>query len=181
MLKIGGVYASYDTPMSDLVESASEVYLGGHIHEVTDEVACALASAGYIVGNELGWMWNAVDSSWVGNAGPVPAGYSFPANGATTPDLSALLAPLDDGDPGNGEIEVFPVVRYTNVCLITTAGTAHATYHYNTGEAQNQWEGTVGLPGSTPAADLYLYVMASGPAYDDTDPAPSWAPVEALG
>lgn len=47
VLKIDGTYATYDSPDANTVASASEVYLGGHIYEVSAAVASALNAAGY--------------------------------------------------------------------------------------------------------------------------------------
>lgn len=47
VLKIGGSYATYDQPDALTVASATEVYLGGHIYEVSAAVATALTNAGY--------------------------------------------------------------------------------------------------------------------------------------
>lgn len=53
VLKIGGVYQTIDTPSTDQCASATEVYLGGHIYEVSDDVAIALDEAGYTVAGVL--------------------------------------------------------------------------------------------------------------------------------
>ena len=47
VLKINGTYATYDYPTQDQIDSATEVYLGGHVYEVSDAVATALTNAGY--------------------------------------------------------------------------------------------------------------------------------------
>jgi hypothetical protein len=47
VLKIGGTYRTVDTPYGDLVDTATEVYLGGHEYVVSDTVAAALTAAGY--------------------------------------------------------------------------------------------------------------------------------------
>ena len=47
VLKISGTYATYDAPDANTVASATEVYQGGHIYEVSDAVATALNAAGY--------------------------------------------------------------------------------------------------------------------------------------
>ena len=47
VLKIGGTYATYDYPTQAQIDSASEVYLGGHVYEVSSAVADALTAAGY--------------------------------------------------------------------------------------------------------------------------------------
>lgn len=47
VLKIGGVYGTYDSPDQLTVASATEVYLGGHEFVVSDAVAAALTAAGY--------------------------------------------------------------------------------------------------------------------------------------
>lgn len=49
VLKVAGVYATYDYPTQDQIDSATEVYLGGHVYEVTQTVADALVAAGYSV------------------------------------------------------------------------------------------------------------------------------------
>lgn len=47
VLKINGTYATYEYPSQDLLDSATEIYLGGHIYEVSSAVATALQAAGY--------------------------------------------------------------------------------------------------------------------------------------
>lgn len=47
VLKIDGEYATYDNPLDTDVARASEVYLGGHVYSVSDDVAAALTAAGY--------------------------------------------------------------------------------------------------------------------------------------
>lgn len=49
VLKIAGTYQTIDVPSQDQIDSATEVYLGGHLYEVTQTVADALAAAGYTV------------------------------------------------------------------------------------------------------------------------------------
>ena len=47
VLKINGTYATFDYPTQDQIDSASEVYLGGHIYTISSDVATALTAAGY--------------------------------------------------------------------------------------------------------------------------------------
>lgn len=47
VIKRDGVYQTVELPESDGFESAEEVYLGGHIYLINDEVATALTDAGY--------------------------------------------------------------------------------------------------------------------------------------
>lgn len=49
MLKIAGTYQTLDTPTQTQINAATEVYMGGHIYEVTDAVGAALTAAGYVV------------------------------------------------------------------------------------------------------------------------------------
>lgn len=49
VLKIGGVYQTIDTPTQEQINSATEVYLGGHVYTVSDATAAALTAAGYVV------------------------------------------------------------------------------------------------------------------------------------
>jgi hypothetical protein len=63
VLKHDGVYQTYDTPSDVLVNSAEEVYLGGHVYEVTPAVADALVLAGYQVWAELVWD-DYLDMDW---------------------------------------------------------------------------------------------------------------------
>lgn len=42
-----GVYSSYRYPSQGEVLAAEEVYLGGHIYEVSDSIAARLTTAGY--------------------------------------------------------------------------------------------------------------------------------------
>jgi hypothetical protein len=50
VLKIGGTYVNKSYPSQDEIDSATEVYLGGHVYEVSSDVATALEAAGYEVG-----------------------------------------------------------------------------------------------------------------------------------
>jgi hypothetical protein len=47
VLKISGTYATYDTPPQSLLDTATEIYQGGHIYTVSAAVATALTAAGY--------------------------------------------------------------------------------------------------------------------------------------
>lgn len=47
VLKIDGTYTTVVNPTVDQINAATEVYLGGHVYEVSDAVATALAAAGY--------------------------------------------------------------------------------------------------------------------------------------
>ena len=47
VLKIDGTYQTIDYPTQDQIDSATEVYLGGHIYEVSSATATALTTAGY--------------------------------------------------------------------------------------------------------------------------------------
>ena len=47
VLKIGGTYQTIDYPTQDQIDSATEVYLGGHTFVVSQAVADALTAAGY--------------------------------------------------------------------------------------------------------------------------------------
>lgn len=49
VLKIDGTYRTVDGPDTNVIAQATEVYLGGHIHPVTDTVAGELVAAGYFV------------------------------------------------------------------------------------------------------------------------------------
>jgi hypothetical protein len=49
VLRIGGVYLTVDTPSQTQIDSATEVYQGGHVYTVTQTVADALTAAGYTV------------------------------------------------------------------------------------------------------------------------------------
>ncbi len=49
VLKIGGTYGNYVSPTQDQIDSATEVYLGGHSYTVTEAVKTALENAGYTV------------------------------------------------------------------------------------------------------------------------------------
>lgn len=49
VMKVAGVYATYDYPYQGTVDLATEVYLGGHVYTVTQAVADALTAAGYTV------------------------------------------------------------------------------------------------------------------------------------
>lgn len=50
VLKISGTYQTILDPTEDQIASATEVYRGGHVYEVSDTVATALTNAGYTVG-----------------------------------------------------------------------------------------------------------------------------------
>lgn len=47
VLKTNGVYSTVDTPTEAQMAAATEVYIGGHVYEVTNDVADALRAAGY--------------------------------------------------------------------------------------------------------------------------------------
>lgn len=49
VLKIDGVYQTVDYPSQALLDTATEIYLGGHVYEVEPNVAQALTAAGYTV------------------------------------------------------------------------------------------------------------------------------------
>lgn len=49
ILKIGGVYIAVSPPTTDQLAVATEVYLGGHVHELTPAQAAALTEAGFTV------------------------------------------------------------------------------------------------------------------------------------
>lgn len=49
VLKIGGSYVELDSPTTDEIDAATEVYLGGHVHTVDASTATALTLAGYTV------------------------------------------------------------------------------------------------------------------------------------
>lgn len=49
VLKIDGAYTTLDFPTQDQIDSATEVYLGGHVYTVSDAVGAALTAAGYTV------------------------------------------------------------------------------------------------------------------------------------
>lgn len=50
VLKVDGVYGTYDYPLDTLIASATEVYRGGTVNPVSDTTAAALEAAGYTVG-----------------------------------------------------------------------------------------------------------------------------------
>jgi hypothetical protein len=50
VLKIDGVYQTVSHPSQSQIDAASEVYLGGHVHDISQETADALTAAGYVVG-----------------------------------------------------------------------------------------------------------------------------------
>jgi hypothetical protein len=47
VLKLAGSYVTIDTPTQAQLDAATEAYLGGHLHVVTQVVADALTAAGY--------------------------------------------------------------------------------------------------------------------------------------
>lgn len=47
--KSGGVWVTKQYPSQSELDAASEVYLGGHIYEVSDDQAVALVAAGFTV------------------------------------------------------------------------------------------------------------------------------------
>lgn len=53
VLKIAGTYGTYPEPTVAQIASATEVYLGGHINEVTASQKTALEAAGYTVSEVL--------------------------------------------------------------------------------------------------------------------------------
>jgi len=63
VLRINGVYSTHDTPDQLTLNLAEEVYHGGHVYEVTPEVADALTLAGYQVWAEITWD-ELADHTW---------------------------------------------------------------------------------------------------------------------
>lgn len=53
VLKIGGTYRTIVNPSQEQIDAATEVYLGGHVYEVSSSVATALAAAGYDIEVEV--------------------------------------------------------------------------------------------------------------------------------
>lgn len=49
VVKIGGVYSTVDSPTQAQQDVATEVYIGGHIYEISDAVAASLIAAGYSI------------------------------------------------------------------------------------------------------------------------------------
>ena len=49
VLKIGGTYQAIMHPTQAQIDSATEVYQGGHVYTVSEAVAAALTDAGYSV------------------------------------------------------------------------------------------------------------------------------------
>ena len=86
VIKVAGVYSTVDTPSQTLLDTASEVYLGGHVYEVTDAVATALAAAGYTT-------WATPEAAGtVHGEDRIPDGFPWPG-ASTTPNQGG--APVD--------------------------------------------------------------------------------------
>lgn len=49
VLRIGGVYRTITSPDQLTLATATEVYLGGHIYDISTATAAALVAAGYTV------------------------------------------------------------------------------------------------------------------------------------
>lgn len=49
VLKLDGAYVELDSPTTDQIDAATEVYLGGHVAIVDSATATALTTAGYTV------------------------------------------------------------------------------------------------------------------------------------
>lgn len=49
VLRIAGAYQTIDTPTQTQIDAATEVYLGGHVHQVDQATADRLVAAGYTV------------------------------------------------------------------------------------------------------------------------------------
>ena len=47
VLLVDGAYVTREHPSQDELDAATEVYLGGHIYEVSETVATALEAAGF--------------------------------------------------------------------------------------------------------------------------------------
>ena len=47
VLKISGTYSTIPYPTQTQIDSASEVYLGGHVYTIDSATATALTNAGY--------------------------------------------------------------------------------------------------------------------------------------
>lgn len=78
VLKVGGVYSTVEYPTQDQLNLATEVYLGGHVYEVSQSVADALEAAGFETTTGAVETWGAAaaftwaefaahQSSWDGN------------------------------------------------------------------------------------------------------------------
>ena len=73
VVKVAGVYQTVDVPSQALLDTASEVYLGGHVYEVLGPVEAALVAAGYTT-------WHTRDDAGtVHGEARIPAG--FPSTG----------------------------------------------------------------------------------------------------
>lgn len=49
VIKLNGVYITLDGPTQAQQDAATEVYIGGHIYEISDAVATSLTAAGYSI------------------------------------------------------------------------------------------------------------------------------------
>lgn len=49
VIKLNGTYITLDGPTQAQQDSATEVYIGGHMYYVSDAIAAALIAAGYSV------------------------------------------------------------------------------------------------------------------------------------
>lgn len=112
----------------------------------------------------MAWVWCDTLSSWVAPLGPVPAGYRYPVADGNDPDISAYW-------PAGGEVDIISADEAFDVC-----GTWN--YHFTPTDSEYvNYDGTGwGSHAAGPApAYTHLFVVVSGPSWDDTDPAPAWA------
>lgn len=123
------------------------------------------------------WVWCESLTSWVAAIGPTPLGYTYPAFGSSTPDLGSFTVPSLGTD---GEVDIFSASANFNPCNYPSGVTDHASYSALVGQYETGprfWGSPT--PGIHPAG-AWLFVIASGPNYDASDPKPTWDPVSAL-
>jgi len=112
----------------------------------------------------MSWTWCALYGLWFAPIGPVPPGWHYPANGATTPDLSALLGAA-------AEIDVMSMAEGEAPCPVPDVWDG-AWFYASTGSWHNG-------AGAAPVG-AWLFAAVQGPNYDETDPEPTWDPAWAL-
>lgn len=116
------------------------------------------------------WVWCSDPIGWAAHAGPIPADYRFPVDGSNNPDISAYA-------PADVQIDIFArAAGVTPVCdAFVPYDDPHVTYF------DGNWlaAGAGGTIATGTGTDLY--VLVSGPAYDETDPEPAWDSSDALG
>jgi hypothetical protein len=117
----------------------------------------------------MAWVWCSAATAWIAGIGPVSDGFVYPEEGATEPNLSSFASYLT----ADGEVDLFSGPADLDPCDYDWGTTPHVFWNPGTG----LWGGTEA--GTIPTG-AWMFVVAAGPSYTETDPEPSWDPALAL-